>query len=375
MASTSPAHAQQANAAIGDDGAGVIVFIGTSSSPNSRGIYMTRMNPDSGALAPPELAAEAKNPNFLAFHPSYRYLYACAELHDKRGGVAGYSIDRSTGKLTQLNQQPSGGRGPCYVAVDQTGKNLLVANYGSGSIASIPIDDDGELREPSTVIQHEGSSGVVPKRQEGPHAHWINTDPANRFVLATDLGLDRVMIYRFEPEKGTLTPNDPAAGVLSPGAGPRHIAWHPNRKIAYVINELADTITAFHYDAARGAMSAFQTIPTLPPDFKDENTTAEVVVHPSGKFLYGSNRGHDSIAVFAVDADGKLTPRGHTSTQGQTPRNFAIDPSGRFLLAANQKTGNVVVFQINQETGDLKPAGSTIEVPAPVCIRFLQTQQ
>lgn len=353
-------------------GGGVIVYIGTSSSPKSQGIYMTRMDEKTGALSTPQLAAEAKNPSFLALHPTIKFLYACLELPDKTGGVAGFSIDAASGKLAALNQQPSGGRGPCYVAVDQTGRNLLVANYGSGSIACVPIGDDGKLREPSAVIQHQGSSGPVPKRQDGPHAHWINSDPSNRFVLATDLGLDRVMIYQFDPAKGTLTPNDPPAGVLAPGAGPRHLAWHPNGKIAYVINELDDTITVFDYAPERSAMSELQTVPTLPEHYNgDDNTTAEVVVHPSARFVYGSNRGHNSIAIFAADDQGRLTPRGHVSTQGETPRNFAVDPSGQFLLAANQKTGTVVVFRINQDTGELTPTGSTIDVPAPVCIRFL----
>lgn len=377
---TSTVNSQENKADSGHDrpsgsNSGVVVYIGTSSSPKSQGIYMTRMDEKTGALSPSQLAAVAKNANFLAFDPSFKFLYACAERPDKSGGVAGFSVDATTGNLTALNQQSSGGRGPCYVAVDRTGKNLLVANYGSGSVACVPIGDNGMLREPSTIVQHEGGSGVVPKRQEGPHAHWIDVDPTNRFVFAADLGLDKVMGYQFDASKGALTPNDPPAGVLAAGAGPRHLAWHPGGKLAYVINELGNTVTAFHYDAANGALKEFQTVPTLPPAFTDSNTTAEVVVHSTGRFLYGSNRGHNSIALFAIDAQGKLTPRGHTSTQGETPRNFAIDPSGRFLLAANQKTGTVVVFRINQQTGELTPTGSTIDVPAPVCVRFLPTKQ
>ena len=358
----------------GDD-APLTVFIGTSASPNSQGIYFTRMNPKTGELSAPQLAGEAKNPNFLAFHPSNKFLYACAELTDaegtKSGGVSAFSIDGSTGKLKLLNQQSSGGRGPCYVSVDKTGKNVFVANYGSGGIACLPIGDDGTLREPSAVVQHEGGSKVVEKRQDGPHAHWINTDPGNRFVLATDLGLDKVMVYKFDPAKGALASNDPPAGIAPPGGGPRHVAWHPSGKIAYVNNEMGNSVTAFHYDADRGAMTEFQTVPSLPADYKQPgNTTAEIVVHPNGKFLYTSNRGHNSIALVAVAEDGKLTPRGHTSTQGETPRNFVIDPSGRYLLAANQKTGSIVVFRINQESGELTPTGSKIDVPAPVCLRF-----
>jgi 6-phosphogluconolactonase len=357
------------------DGASVIVFIGTSASPSSQGIYFTRMNAKTGELSAPQVAVEAKNPNFLAFHPNKKFLYACAELTDaagtKSGGVSAFSIDGSTGKLTLLNQQSSGGRGPCYVSVDKTGKNVLVANYGSGGVACLPIGDDGKLREPSSVIQHQGGSKVNEKRQEGPHAHWINTDPNNRFVLATDLGLDKVMIYKFDTGQGALAPNDPPAGIAPPGGGPRHVAWHPSGKIVYVNNEMGNSITAFHYDPQRGAMTQFQSVPSLPPDYKEPgNTTAEVVVHPLAKFLYCSNRGHDSIALFAIRDDGTLAPRGHTSTQGEVPRNFVIDPSGQFLLAANQKSGTIVVFKVNPESGELTPTGSKIEVPAPVCLRF-----
>ena len=355
---------------------GVIVYIGTQASPKSQGIYMTRMDPKTGALSQPELAVEAKNPNFVAFHPSYKFLYACAEITDaagaKSGGVASFAIDATTGKLTPINQQPSGGKGPCFVAVDKAGKNILVANYGSGAIACLPIDADGKLKEPSSVIQHEGKS-VNPKRQEGPHAHSINLDAANRFVFAADLGLDKVMIYKFDGEKGTLTPNDPAFAEVTPGGGPRHLAWHPSGKFAYVNDEMGDAVNAFAYDAAKGSLTSLQVVSSIPKDYAgaDDNTTSEVVVHPSGKFLYVSNRGHDSIANYAIGNDGKLTPRGFTPTQGQVPRNFAIAPGGEFLLAANQKTDSIVVFKIDQSTGDLTPTGSKIETPVPICIRFL----
>ncbi len=367
MAMNSSASAQDAVPATGDGG--MIVFIGAS-----QGIHVARMNEKTGALSPPQLAAETKSPNFLALHPTNKYLYAVGDLPSakpaKSGAVVAFSIDLATGKLTELNRQSSGGRGPCHVAVDDAGTHVLTANYGSGSVACLPIADDGSLREPSAVIQHEGS-GPDPKRQNQPHAHSFNFDKANRFALAADLGTDKILVYLFDGEKGTLTPNDPPAGTVAPGAGPRHLAWHPSRPIAYVINEMGNTITAFNYDPDRGALVEFDAVPTLPKDFQGGNTTAEVVVHPSGRFVYGSNRGHDSIAVFAADADGRLTPRGHVSTQGETPRNFAIDPSGRFLLAANQETDSVVVFAIDPETGELTPTGSKIEVDAPVCIRFL----
>jgi 6-phosphogluconolactonase len=361
--------------AIAQEG-GVIVYIGTQASPRSQGIYMTRMDPKTGALSKPELAVEAKNPNFVAFHPSYKFLYACAEITDaagaKAGGVASFAIDPISGKLTPLNQQPSGGRGPCFVAVDKAGKNVLVANYGSGSVACLPIEADGKLKPPSSTIQHEGK-GVDPKRQEGPHAHSINLDAANRFAFAADLGLDKVMIYKFDGENGTLTPNDPPFATVTPGGGPRHLAWHPSGKFAYVNDEMGDAVNAFAYDAAKGALMSMQVVSSIPKDYPGaaDNTTAEVVVHPSGKFLYVSNRGHDSIANYTIGDDGKLTPRGFTLTQGQVPRNFAVAPGGEFLLAANQKTDSIVVFKIDQGNGDLTPTGAKIETPVPICIRFL----
>jgi 6-phosphogluconolactonase len=260
--------------------------------------------------------------------------------------------------------------------VDKTGKNVLVANYGSGAIACVPIGDDGKLKEPTSVIQHEGK-GTDPKRQAGPHAHSINLDANNRFAFAADLGLDKVLIYKLDGEHGMLTPNDPPFAPVGPGDGPRHLAWHPNGKYAYVNGEMGDDVTAFAYDAKRGALEPFQTISSLPKDYSGgaNNTTAEVVVHPNGKFLYVSNRGHDSIANYSIGDDGRLTVRGFTSTQGQVPRNFAIAPGGQFLLAANQKTDSIVVFSIDQATGDLTPTGAKVGAPAPVCIRFLPTMK
>jgi 6-phosphogluconolactonase len=247
---------------------------------------------------------------------------------------------------------------------------VLVANYGSGSIACLPIRPDGRLGEATSSIQHEGSS-IDPRRQQGPHAHSINLDAAGRFAFVADLGLDEVLIYRFDAAKGKLTPNDPPSTKVAPGAGPRHFAFHPTGRYAYVINELSSTVTALRYDARQGSLASLQTVSTVPEGFDGRSTTAEVRVHPSGKFLYGSNRGHDSIACFAVDtATGKLTPIGHQSTQGKTPRNFGIDPTGSYLLAANQGTGNVVVFRIDPQTGMLRPAEQSITVPMPVCIKM-----
>jgi 6-phosphogluconolactonase len=257
------------------------------------------------------------------------------------------------------------------VVVDRDGKNVLVANYGGGSVASLPIGADGKLAEAASVIQHKGKS-VNPGRQEAPHAHSINLDAANRFAVAADLGLDKVLVYRFDPKSGKLTANSPPAATLQPGAGPRHFAFHPNGRYAYVINEILCTVTAFSYDADKGVLTEQQTISTLPHEVREGYSTAEVQVHPSGKFLYGSNRGHDSIAVFQiVDANGTLTRIENEPTQGKTPRNFGIDPTGTFLLACNQASDTIVVFRINPKTGELDPTGHSVEAPAPVCVKMI----
>jgi len=350
----------------------VRVYIGTYTGPKSKGIYQLRLDLASGSLSTPELAGETINPSFLAVHPSRRFLYAVGEAWGQAAGsLSAFAIAPDTGKLTLLNTQPTGGAGPCYVSVDKQGTNALVANYGSGSVCVLPIGKDGRLAEATAVVQHKGS-GPNPKRQEGPHAHSINLDPTGRFALAADLGLDKVLVYRFDPAKGTLVPNDPPAASVAPGAGPRHLAFHPNGQFAYVINEMGNTVTAFRWDASRGTLGELQTVPTLPADFRGNSTTAEVQVHPSGRFLYGSNRGHDSIAIFAIDGEaGTLKPLGHQSTQGRNPRNFGIDPTGTYLLAANQNSDSIVVFRIDPQTGSLSPTGVTASVPSPVCVKLL----
>jgi 6-phosphogluconolactonase len=285
----------------------------------------------------------------------------------KAGGVSAFSIGED-GKLTLLNQQPSGGAGPCHISIDPTGRNALVANYAGGSVASLPIEADGKLKEASAFIQHTGSS-VNPQRQKEPHAHSINLSADNRFALVADLGLDKVFVYKFDPEKGTLSAG--GAGVVPAGSGPRHFAFHPGGKFAYVINELTSTVTAFSWDAQAGALEAIQTTTTLPAGHVGNNSTAEVQVHPSGKFLYGSNRGHDSIAVFSIDpGSGKLTALENEPTRGKTPRNFGIHPSGRWLIAANQNSGTLSVYRIEQD-GKLEPVGEPVECPSPVCVKFL----
>ncbi len=304
-----------------------------------------------------------------------KFLYAADEINNfegkRAGSVGAYSIHAGTGKLTLLNEHSSVGDGPCHVLIDHTGKDALIANYGGGSIAVLPIEADGKLDEASSFIQHEGKS-INPDRQEKPHAHSMALDPANHFAFACDLGLDKVMIYRFDAEHGKLTPNEPPFAAIKPGSGPRHMTFSADARFAYLINEMACTVNVFAYDAKRGALHELQTISTLPADFKGQNTDAEIALHPSGKFLYGSNRGDNSIAVFAVDpAEGTLTFVQRQSVLGKTPRNFGIDPTGKFLLDANQDSHNLVLFSINPQTGELTPTGKTWELAAPVCVRFL----
>jgi 6-phosphogluconolactonase len=356
----------------------MLVYFGTYTGDKSKGVYVSRLDLDAGALTAPELAAETASPSFLAVHPTQGFLYAVNEIREfqgkESGSVSAFVIDRDTGRLSALNQQPSAGRGPAHLVVDKAGKNVLVANYGGGSVAVLPIGEDGALKPPSASIQHTGSS-VNPERQRGPHAHSINVDPANRYAYAADLGLDKVLVYRFDADQGSLVANDPPFATVTPGAGPRHFAMDRDGRFAYVINELSLTVTAFRRDTERGSLTELQTISTLPPGQSVGSglSTADVQVHPSGKFLYGSNRGHDSIVVFAIDEkSGRLTYVENRPTQGSTPRGFGIDPTGGYLLAANQRSDSVVVFRIDQQTGRLTPTGQTIEVGAPVCVKFVE---
>jgi 6-phosphogluconolactonase len=350
------------------------VYFGMYGSGPKDGIYVAELDLATGVVSPPRLAARAVDPSFLAFDPSHKFLYAVSEVMKLRGrasgGVAAFAVDNATGNLTRLNEQPSEGAGPCYLIVDHSGKNVLVANYDGGTVAVLPINENGRLKPASSVIVHHGK-GANPQRQERAHAHSINVDPANRFAFAADLGADRIFVYHFDPAAGKLTPNDPPAAVIAPGSGPRHFAFHPSGRFAYLINEMASTITAFWYDAENGSLATVQTISTLPKGFKGESTTAEIVVHPSGKFVYGSNRGHDSIAIFSVDAaSGHLTAIGHEPTQGHTPRNFSIDPTGTYLLAANLDSNSVTVFHLDPATGRLKATGQKVPIHRPSCMKW-----
>ena len=334
-------------------------------------IHVYRMDTSTGALrevAPPALIA---HPSFITLSPHYECLYAVTEGGGQNSSsVSAFSVDRQSGKLTFINKEPAGGSGPCHVAVDQSGKALLAANYSSGSMAVFPIKEGGAIGGRSGFFQGEGSS-VNRQRQEGPHAHCVITDPADRFALLCDLGLDKVFVFKFDPIAATITANDPPFALVKAGSGPRHITFHPNGRFAYLISEMGQTMTAFKYDASRGALHEIQTESTIPEDFTAPSTCAEVLVHPSGKFLYGSNRGHNSIVEFTIDsATGRMTRVGWTPTQGKTPRNFEIDPTGKFLVAANQDSDTVVVFRIDANTGALTPAGQKIESLRPMCVKF-----
>ncbi len=336
----------------------------------SKGIYVSRFDSATGKLGAPELAVATRNPSFLALHPNGQFLYAVGEM-EKGGSVSAFAIDKATGKLTLLNTRGARGKGPCHVAVDHAGKNVAIANYGSGSIAVYPVAPDGRLKEASAFVQHTGSS-VDPKRQKGPHAHEVIFSPDNRFLLVADLGLDKVLVYRFAAEKGTVEPNTPAFAKVAPGAGPRHLAFGRDGHTVYVINEMNSTVTVFSYDAAKGVLRELQTISTLPKGFKGTNYPAEIEVEPSGKYVYGSNRGHDSIAVFSIDANkGTLTAVEQVSSQGSWPRGFKIDPTGKWLVNTNEKGNNIVVYHIDPATGRLKPTGQVLPLEAPACVVFL----
>ena len=351
------------------------VYVGTYTRGDSKGIYAFQLDMETGELTGKGLAAETVSPSFLAIHPNGGFLYAANEVGSFKdgnsGGVSAFAINRQTGKLTLLNDRLSGGGGPCHLVVDKTGGNVLVANYGGGSVSVLPVGGDGKLGEATAFVQHEGSS-VNPRRQKEPHAHSINVSNDNRHAVVADLGMDKVMIYRLDADKGTLKPGRRPFIRTKAGGGPRHFAFHPNGRFAYTNLELFSSVTAFKYDAKNGAMDQIQDVSTLPADHEGGNSTAEVQIHPGGKFLYCSNRGHNSIAVFSIGLrSGTLKRLENVSTGGEVPRNFGIDPTGRFLLAANQKTNNVVVFRINPKTGRLKRAGHSAQAPTPVCVKFL----
>ncbi len=343
-------------------------YVGSTGKPaETQGIYRFMLDLDSGKISAPQMVANAKRASWLAIHPTGDFLYTTAE--GQPGAAAAYAIGED-GAVKLLNQQTTGGSGPTHLWVDDAGKNLLVANYGGGSIACIAIKADGSLGEQTAFVQHAGSS-VNPQRQKEPHAHGIYVDAADKFVYVPDLGIDKVLIYKFDPAKGTLTPNTPAFASVAPGGGPRHFALHPAGGFAYVNNEMGNTVDVFKHDAETGALEPLQTVPTLPADFTGNNSTAEIFVHPNGRTVYVSNRGHDSIAVFAVEGStGKLRLIEHTPTGGKTPRNFGIDPTGKWLIASNQSSDDIFVFRIDPATGKLTATGVTAPLPGPMSVLF-----
>lgn len=353
------------------------VFVGTYTGGDSisKGVYSCEFDAETGKLSEPVLAAELINPSFLAIHPSGRYLYAVNEVSEGpgrgNGAVTALTIN-ADGTLTKINHQASEGGAPCHCNVDATGTNLLIANYGGGNVAVYPISEDGSLKPVSCNIQHEGSS-VDKSRQEAPHAHSINISSDNKFAYAADLGLDKIMIYKLDAEAHTLSPANQPAALVTPGGGPRHFSIHPSGKFAYTNNEMTMVVTGFSRNSEDGSLKAIQEISTIPAGFDGRKSTAECVVHPSGKFLYVSNRGHETITAYTIDQEtGLLTYVENEPTGGKEPRNFFIDPSGKWLLAENQNSDTVYVFSIDQQTGALKPTGDFVTVGRPVCIRMVK---
>jgi 6-phosphogluconolactonase len=354
----------------------VFVYVGTFTEPphgTAEGIYVYRFDADSGALSHAQTVSGVASPAFLTLGSDQRFLYAVNEVAD--GAVTAFARDQRTGELRALNSQSAHGASPCYISLDASGRYALVANYNGETVTVLPIAGDGRLEPATSVVRHQGSS-VNPRRQERPHPHMIAPAPGGGLVLATDLGTDRVMIYRLDATSGLLEPNQPgpAFARTEPGAGPRHFAFAPNGRTLYVINELASTLTVFDYDGESGALQARQTVSTLPDDFEGASWCAHVALAPDGRFVYGSNRGHDSITIWAIDEDsGEVTLVGHESTRGKTPRNFAIDPTGSWFLAANQDTHTVVTFRRDPVSGRLEATGQVAEIPSPVALVFGRT--
>lgn len=369
-----------------------LLFVGTYTEKDSKGIYAYRFDAASSELTPLGVAAETVNPSFLAIDPTNRFLYAVNEVQNYKasstGAVSAFAIDRKSGKLSLLKQVASQGADPCYIAFDKTGKYALVANYTGGTVAAFPVQSNGHIGEASAVLHDTGTLGPNKERQDAPHSHWIEASATNRYVYVSDLGLDRVLIYAFDATKGTLSKSAapssaPKSGApdtvdfsatLAPGTGPRHVAFSHDGSFMYVLGELDSAVTVFANDQ-KEMFRSVQRISGLPAGFSGRNDAAEIAIHPNGKYLYTSNRGHDSIALFSIDnKNGTLTLVDHFPTQGKEPRNFEIDPTGQFLFVANQETNNIVVFRIDQSTGRLSPTAKTLNVPAPVSLKFVAAE-
>jgi len=355
----------------------LLLYVGTYTTGKSEGIYLYRLNLTTGELRLAGTTGHVINPSFLSLSPDESYLYAVNEVDQfagaKSGAVSAFAVDQRSGALRLLNQQSSLGASPCYVEVEAHGKFVLTANYGGGNVSVFPVQHDGSLGT-ATDMQQDHGSGPNRERQEGPHAHCIVLDRTNQFAYSCDLGTDRIMIFRFDNRNGKLLPADPPFVDLKPGDGPRHVAIHPTGAYVFVINELHSTVTAFARDQRKGSLTPLRTVSTLPADFTGANTGADIHVSADGRFVYCSNRGHDSIGIFRFDPKTGLTVAGHESTRGRTPRNFGIDPSGRFLLVANQNSDNVVVFRRDEATGRLSLI-TQVEVPSPVCVKFMRGRE
>jgi 6-phosphogluconolactonase len=350
------------------------VYIGTYTGSGSEGIYGYRFDAITGNFKRIGLAAEAENPSFLAVHPNGKFLYAVNEIADFKGqssgSVSAFAIDPDSGELKLVGKTASLGAMPAYISLDQRGRYALVANYQGGSVAVFPLAESGDLLAPSAFVDHSEASRKAGS-QKSSHAHAIRVSKDNQFAIAADLGLDQLLVYRFDEARGLLSPHQPAAAELKPGAGPRHLSFHPNGKWLYVANELDSSVTAFSYQAEAGSLHDLETMSTLPGSFAGRNSPGEILVDQKGRFLYVSNRGHDSIAVFAIDSGtGRLTAIEQVPTGGRTPRNFALDPTGNWVFAANQDSNQVVLLALDQERGRLTPSLNTLEVSSPVCVAF-----
>jgi 6-phosphogluconolactonase len=350
-------------------GADMFVYFGTHRAGTNVGFSLAHFDTDTGVLTKPEFLIQSPAPAYFVIHPDGRQLYTCNS--GSLGTVSAYEIEPHTGVLKFLNRVPAGGLDTSYVSLDQSGRYLFAANYQGGNIAAFALKPDGSIGDRTAFVQDTGK-GVNPLRQTHAYAHSIITDPSNRFALAADLGVDKIFVYHFNAEDGSLSPNNPPSVSVAPGSGARHVKFHPNGRWVYLINEIASTIIAFNWDSTNGTLTEFQTVSALPADFKGTSACAEIMVHPNGKFLYASNRGDDTLAVFAIDqTTGQLTLVEHVPSGGKMPRNFAFDPTGKWILCSNHDSNNALVFRVDENTGKLTPTGQPVSVPYPFCERFL----
>ena len=365
---TTQANAPQANAPQANR---ELIYVGTYSQRGSEGIYVFEFDRKSGKLTKIQAVPNDKSPSFLAIHPSGKFAYSVNEGAKNEDGVNAYTLDRSNGHLTLLNQQSSHGRGPCHISVDKTGKIAFISNYGEGAFTVLPIQADGSLAKATTTLLYTGN-GPNKQRQEKPHIHSATISPDNRFVYVSDLGTDKIYTYEIDHAAAAIKPAQTPFISVKPGSGPRHFTFHPTGKFAYGVEELVSAVSVFSVDKKTGALTLIEdNVKTLPADFTGQNTSADIHIDPKGRFLYQSNRGHNSLAILAIQKDGKLKLVGNQLTGGKTPRNFLIDPQGEYLVAANQDTDNVVVFRIDPKTGLLSQVGEPVSVPAPVCLKLV----